>query len=75
MVCCVLLYCVVLCCVLLRGAALCFAMLCGSVWGLWYCRLRCLLYDEEMDILDSSLSVLRDLENGEVTYRYECHLK
>lgn len=36
-----------------------------------YCRLRCLLYDEEMHILDSSLSVLRDLENGEVVYRSE----
>lgn len=37
-----------------------------------YCRLRCLLYDEEMHLIDHSLSILRHLDDsGEPTYRTE----
>jgi len=33
-----------------------------------YCRLRCLLYDEEMHLLDNALSVLKTNEKGEVSF-------
>lgn len=36
-----------------------------------YCRLRCLLYNEEMHLLDNGLSILKDSSGGETIYRAE----